>query len=261
MDETVSVVLRAASPGDLPPPSPSTVAGVDLPLGGLVSADHDFAEDPAAPTVRAWISAVTIDDPTEAWCRLATAFGETGLWPLLAGSLDDKNSPGRPWTTGELADPREPGRDAEQFFAEELRTGRYPDGFPGLANAQREPADSIELTCPRLPASRLMLVPTTRPADVLGRLGWLGAVNHHRAADLTAVLRSWEDRFGTVPVLVGFDTLHTLSAAVPDAGDDLARLAAEHYGFCPDSIDDGPDDVAAYADQIAGSKSWTFWWG
>jgi Domain of unknown function (DUF4253) len=34
------------------------------------------------------------------------------------------------------------------------------------------------------------------PADVLARLGWQGAVNSRWTAEITAVQRSWEDRFG-----------------------------------------------------------------
>jgi len=259
MSEIVTVALRAASPGTLPPPSPSTVAAVALPLGGLVNADHDFADDPAAHSVRAWVSATPLDDPTELWWQLAAAFGETGLWPLVVTTPADESTPGRPWSTGELGDPQEPAGDAEEFFAD-ADSDRYPDGFPGLASPQREPADTVELPRIELPRAQLMLVPTTRPADVVGRLGWLGAINHHEAGDLTAVLRSWEDRFGTVPVLLGFDTLGTLSEAVPAAGDDLDRLVAEHYAFCPDNVDQGSDDLAAYAASISGSRSWMFWW-
>lgn len=259
MTETVTIPLRAASPGTLPPPSPSTVAGVELPLGGLVSASHDFADDPAAPTVRAWISATPLDDPTELWWRLAAAFGETGLWPLVVTTLNDDSTPGRPWTTGELGDPREPAGDAEKFFAD-ADSQRFPDGIPGLAGTLRPEGDAVELPRIDLPRAQLMLVATTRPADVLGQLGWLGAVNHHEAGDLTVVLRSWEDRFGTVPVLVGFDTLGTLSAAVPSEADDLCRLVAEHYAFCPDNVDQGTDDLDAYAASVSGSPTWMFWW-
>ena len=259
MTETVSVVLRAAEPGVLPPPSPSRVEEVELPLGALVNAHHDYGDDPAAPKVRAWISAAPIDDPTQLWWSLAAAFEHTGLWPLVVTTLSDEQTPGRPWRTGELGDPREPARDAEEFFSD-VDSHRYPDGFPGLAEAQRPEGDTVELPRIGLPVGQLMLVATTRPADVLGRLGWLGAVNHHEAGDLTVVLRSWEDRFGTVPVLVGFDTLGTLSAAVPKEGDDLRRLVAEHYAFCPDNVDQGTDDLDAYAASVSGSPTWTFWW-
>lgn len=256
------LAVRADEPGRLPPGAPTEIAGVDLPLGVIVSADPSFGDDPAAPTQRAWMSAGTLDDPTELWWRLARVFPETGLWPLVTQELDDPVTPGRPWSDGEFADPSEPGRTAEEFFVEALAglEWRYPAGFPGLADAQRVDPDGVRLPRLTLPAGGILLVPTTRPADVLSQLGWLGAINHHGSADLSAVLRSWEDRFGTVPVVLGFDTLATLSEAVPTEGDDLDRLVAEHYAFCPDNIDQGTDDLVAYGEQIAGSPVWMFWW-
>ena len=39
-------------------------------------------------------------------------------------------------------------------------------------------------------------------------------------------------------------------------------LAAEQYGFCPDVIDQGPEDatVGALADSLRQSAFWYFWW-
>lgn len=262
MNQTEFLLLTADEPGRLPPVSPTTIAGVDLPLGVLLDADSDFSDDPATPSQRAWMSAAPLDDTTALWWRLAGVFSQTGLWPLVTQSLDDPSNPGRPWSAGEFSDPTEPSRSAEEFFSEALEglESRYPAGFPGLAAAQRHDSELVEVPRLTLPAGGILLVPTTRPADVLSRLGWLGATNHHSSADLTVVLRSWEDRFGTVPVLLGFDVLGVVSEALPSAGDDLDRLAAEHYAFCPDNIDQGMDDLRAYGEQIGRSPAWTFWW-
>lgn len=260
MTDSEILVVRAERPGQLPPTAPTSIAGVELPLGVLVTADPGFSEDPAAPAQRAWMSAGRLADPTELWWRLAQVFPETGLWPLVAQALDDPGTPGRPWSDGEFSDPTEPGRSAAEFFADVDLEWRYPDGFPGLAPTLRGEAEGVRLPRLTLPAGTILLVPAERPADVLSRLGWLGATNHHGSGDLTAVLRSWEDRFGTVPVLLGFDTLGTLNEAVPDSGDDLRRLVAEHYAFCPDNVDQGTDDLESYGRQIAGSSAWMFWW-
>lgn len=261
MTDSEILVIRADEPGRLPPVAPTTLAGVDLPLGVLVTADRGLSDDPGAPEQRAWMSAGPPDDPAELWWRLARVFPETGLWPLISRSLDDPRNPGRPWSEGEFSDPTEPARSAAEFFAEMLPgEGRYPAGFPGLAGALRADAGTVRLRRPELPSGGLLLVPATRPADVLARLGWLGATNYCGSGDLTAVLRSWEDRFGTVPVLLGFDILGTLSEATPADGEQLDRLVAEHYAFCPDNVDQGVDDLSEYGREIAGSTEWMFWW-
>ncbi|MEZ5088556.1 MAG: DUF4253 domain-containing protein [Micropruina sp.] len=270
MTDRETLAIRADEPGRLPHAARTEIAGVELPLGMIVTADPDFSRDRAAPEQRAWMSAGHQEDPTELWWRLARAFPETGLWPLVAQTLDDPRTPGRPWSDGELSDPTEPTRSAERFFAETLPAqppgpnpygeSRYPGGFPGLADALRAESGVVRLPRLQLPPGDILLVPATRPADVLSRLGWLGATNVHPSGDLTAVLRSWEDRFGTVPAVLGFDVLGTISEAVPSAGEQLGRLVAEHYAFCPDNVDQGTDDLEEYGEEIAGSEAWFFWW-
>ena len=44
---------------------------------------------------------------------------------------------------------------------------------------------------------------------LVSSLGWLGAANYdYDAAEMSAVLRSWEERFGAVPVCLDFDVPH-----------------------------------------------------
>lgn len=269
MADTETLSIRAEAPGRLPSVAPTKLLGIQLPLGVIVNADPEFSTEPAHATQRAWMSAGELDHPTDLWWQLARAFPRTGLWPLVAHSLDDPRARQRPWSDGELSDPTEPQRSVEEFFTATLAgheevdldgEWRYPAGFPGLAERLRGDAERVTLPRVELPAGGILLVPTTRPADVLSRLGWLGATNVHQSGDLTTVLRSWEDRFGTVPVVLGFDTLATLSEATPASGEQLDRIVAEHYAFCPDNIDQGIDDLAEYGSEIAGKAIWNFWW-
>ncbi|MER7268575.1 DUF4253 domain-containing protein [Micromonospora carbonacea] len=39
-----------------------------------------------------------------------------------------------------------------------------------------------------------------------------------------------------------------------------ARVAAEHLAFCPDNVRQGSGSLAAYAQEIRGRQSWSFWW-
>jgi hypothetical protein len=89
----------------------------------------------------------------------------------------------------------------------------------------------------------------------------MGAANVHQDPVLmSAVLRSWEDRWAARVVEIGFDTL-TLTVGIPPRDRQRAlALAAEHFAFCPDNITQGAGTVAAYAESLRNSPVWTFWW-
>jgi hypothetical protein len=77
---------------------------------------------------------------------------------------------------------------------------------------------------------------------------------------MSAVLRSWEDRWIARVVEIGFDTLTlTVGISPPDRETALA-LAVEHFAFCPDNIWQGAGTVVAYAETLRQSRIWTFWW-
>ena len=74
------------------------------------------------------------------------------------------------------------------------------------------------------------------------------------------MLRSWELRFDAYVVGLGTDTL---VLAVGRPARDLASataIAAEHFAFCPDNVWQGAGSLDAYAEQILGMPSWSFWW-
>ncbi|MEO6593917.1 MAG: DUF4253 domain-containing protein [Planctomycetota bacterium] len=59
---------------------------------------------------------------------------------------------------------------------------------------------------------------------------------------------------------VGFDEL-TLSVRRPPRDHASAiAIAADHYAFCPDNIDQGVGSMRAYAQSIENATAWTFWW-
>ena len=165
-----------------------------------------------------WITDWTMTSAGTTWARLSEKAAETGLRPFLLADMPGE--PGRPWgTPGSASDevidtPLDTTAidrldaaailagywwDDEVAFAEdeEFRTILAPfgPGFPGLAPAIADELDP-ELMRRALyqytRGARIGLVPAQRPADVLARLGWQGAVNSRLTADITAVLRSWE---------------------------------------------------------------------
>ena len=251
---TVTIELVASAPGEL-----ALVGGLGLPPGRLVLSER--GDDPVA-----WVSDAT-GDHAALWAQLAGRFPQTGLWPVLATGLDDGDL-SRPWFDGELMGPDpaaeeqdaldvlSAGSDAAAPVEEEDQSRDYR--LHGLAAATRSPGP-VTVTVPTDPTG-LLLVPATRPADVPRALGWMGPTNYDLAgADQTAVLRSWEDRFGGVLVGLGFDTMQLAVASPPTDPAQSELLAREHYAFCPDNVDQGVGSLEEYVPMVM-APEWWFWW-
>ncbi|BCB78345.1 DUF4253 domain-containing protein [Phytohabitans flavus] len=253
-----------------------------LPSGRLVHGDEGEDEDPAL-----WVS----DGPAgrELWAVLHTAHERTGLWPLLLDSL--RGDSRRPWDDGELG-PRDVSSaadgdpeallagwwadytsidDADRLSPAERRavTAPYEQRWPGLAMPlplRHDPGELAERCVTELLAGkaglRLGLVAATRSSDAIAVVGWQGAVNYiGDAAHLSAVLSSWEDRFGVRLVGVGFAELYLSVAAPPTSDAEAIRVAAEHFAFCPDNIwQSSTTNLVDYAKRLIDATIWSFWW-
>ncbi|MBD2898377.1 hypothetical protein amrb99_73470 [Actinomadura sp. RB99] len=249
---------------------PALPAG--LPSGRLVA-----PEEGPEGVMALWVS----DEPRAGlgglWCRLYDERADTGLYPLLLDTLGGQ--PTRPWHDGELfvdasvADID--ALDAEVLLRGDRRGGESrgepgvedrPVPWPGLASPGEgvEDADEYARVSAELGAEDaeflLGLVPAARGADTLTVMGWSGPVNHCRTAEISAVVRSWEERFGARVVMVGFDVLGLSVAAPPRTMEHARAVAAEHEAFCPDNIWQGVGDMEEYAAGLVGRASWSFWW-
>ncbi len=262
------VPVHAERAGQLPRPESAakwSVDGIKLPEGHLI----------VSPTGRslAWVSNVAVVDIQSLWLRLAGRFDRTGLWPLASRGLSGNLS--RPWSDPDdlrhLTDPVDVGAvDAKSFLAKEVSSDNsdpeaaavdVPVAPITLEQRTQPPQRALPVTADHLErGSLLMLVPTTRPADALNALGWTHGVNYDISeAELSAVLRSWEDRFGAVLTTVDFDAID-VEVTRPPGADLSVPVGYEHYGFCPDNIDQGAGTLSAYARQISGARTWKFWW-
>ncbi|MEU4806198.1 DUF4253 domain-containing protein [Actinosynnema sp. NPDC023587] len=258
---------------------------VPLPPGRAVAPEGGGGDRPAF-----WLG----DGPAPEglWARLRAEHARSGLWPLLLDALDDEDAAYRPWGSGEvvpggMSSPAEhdPARLLATWWAEHTEedpddpltpaeraavTAPHGRRWPGLAPARPVPADPgrtaddlAEHLRAGHPSVRLGLVAADRAADTVAVVGWTGPVDHTGdTAELSAVLRSWEERFGARVVAVGFDTLVLGVAAPPATREEALVIAAEHFAFCPDNIwqDDGPQALQDYAGRLVGDNSWTFWW-
>jgi hypothetical protein len=82
-------------------------------------------------------------------------------------------------------------------------------------------------------ASVLMLTPVNRPADAIAMLGLI-QTEYHSDATLTAVARSWEERFGAVVTAMGVGSVDLTVGAPPDDSGEAKKLAAEQLLLAPD---------------------------
>lgn len=253
---------------------------VPLPPGEYLTEQSTRAED-ADPAPLCWIS-----DEAPSAQLLAALRGDrrSGAWPLLI--CDDDEVYGERCTVGVV--PPEPRDHIDRWRAVDVMA-RIWDGLCNTDDGL-EPAydlDSLEpfrdacpgtappgnlLADPDVLANqqthkfidqqtRLALVPVRRGADVLTALGWSGAANHvSRTAGLSALLRSWEHRFGARVLRLGPDRLDVSVAAPPQTVEHALAVAAEHWVFCPDRIMQESGSLADYAPEIRGRRSWSFWW-
>ncbi|MGI5128388.1 DUF4253 domain-containing protein [Pseudonocardia sp. CA-107938] len=205
-------------------------------------------------------------DGHPAYASLLHEAASTGACPVWVTALNRVEPPDDP----AAAIAAIPDVDPEEFLARHWTRNcplcgcRDPFGtFPGLAPRTRSSPNPLETaeSAVALQRGHLALVPAGRPADVITALGWTGPANY--GADLTglsAVLRSWEDRFGAVLVRVDAATLWLSVASPPRTPHHAERIAAEHFSFCRDVDWEDPRPLRTYAADLVGAHTWRFWW-
>ena len=206
------------------PPSSGTpyIAGVQLPKGSRCP--------------RHWATDRPVEDAYALAGSLAEAFPATGLWPLL---WEFPETPDH--YLGETGDPRAVDRiEAGAVIRGKWRLFRPGQEFPGLAEPQKaprreapgDPFGALARAGLSEAAAYLILVPAHRPSDFMSVAGF-GGTAELRSEELTAVLRSWEDRFQAVPALIGPGTLTLAVGAPPSSNEDALRLAHEQLMTAP----------------------------
>jgi Domain of unknown function (DUF4253) len=96
--------------------------------------------------------------------------------------------------------------------------------------AQKVVADMIT------PQAHIGLVTAASSVDIPALLGWQGSTNWIDATRLSAVLRSWQERFGAQVVGFGHATLYMYVSAPPVTREHAEQVALEHFLICPDNV-------------------------
>jgi hypothetical protein len=210
---------------------------------------------------------------------LVTAAPAEGLWPVVVAHEERVPAPGRVWTADRAWDPPtadfisgiSPAAVLARWWERSWRAGSrmepFGPEFPGLVRRSTKQMDSVAqaaesgtllaLTYP----GRLGFVSTARPADTPAVLGWRGARNAiEDTAALSAVLRSWEDRFGALLIGLGPDELILSVAAPPTTLDRALRVAAEHLAVCDRAFIHQPSSFREFATSLLHCHIWRFRW-
>jgi hypothetical protein len=223
----VPVAFFAPRSGPIPRARGAELAGLQLPPG------RRYARGlPAAY----WGSVEPVPNVELIAGELASAFAKTGIWPLLWRFEEDPDA-----YLGGHGDLDAIYRvDVEEVLQQSWSQAPWLPGstdpftdFPGLAPAAKQSSPALNpFAGERVGAEAcLLLVPCNRPADAITMLG--GLAGEVEAPVISALLRSWEERFSATAYEVAPD-LVKLSVAAPPATQEHALLvAAEHMAFCP----------------------------
>lgn len=262
----------------LPADGPALIGGVQLPVGQRIYSGGDGQE------AVAWVTTRRFEEAADAFLALCAVSPRTGLTPVLLSSVDRVDDSGAAffglWGSENLAllDSMSPaavlaeGWDVgeEEYLELGLADERAPFGldFPGLAPAEDAalPAAALRAAVAAERSAFLALVRAARPADVPAAVGWsvFGVDRPHsreaRSLGISAVLRSWETRFGARPLRIGSDAiLRALVERPPRTLEAATRLAAEHWAFA-DEYGEFAGSISELAARLVANPVWHFWW-
>ena len=150
---------------------------------------------------------------------------------------------------------REGAEDDDMDWEEDI-LGEMEGGYENDRFASYWASDT-DMTHPLI----LAKIPVKNPWEIFA---WLPFGNWNDCPDtpqLMAAAKYWFERYGAVPGAMSHDELEfLLPAPVPEKK--AMDTAVELYGFCPDVIDQGPEDatLGALADVLRQSTVWYLWW-
>ena len=141
--------------------------------------------------------------------------------------------------------------DWEEEILGEMEGGDENDRFSIYWN------DDTEMTYPLI----LAKIPVKNPWEIFAYLPFGNWNDCPDTPQLMAAAKYWFEQYGAVPAAMSHDELEFLLPA-PVPKEKAMDAAVELYGFCPDVIDQGPEDatVGALADVLRQSTVWYFWW-
>jgi len=206
------------------------------------------------------------------WSRLARKFPRSGEWPIFVAP--DTFRWGRDRAAEEAFFETGVGiREvfhlgpsawgvAEDDYCFECGNTRDRTGELSIESAQDDFVTLGELDVAADATSTPTVVRAARPCQSLLEIEWPGILNiGWNPAEAMIILRSWEDRFGAVPLSISDSTLSLVVARPPRTIEEARMVAREHLHFCPyDTQFHGFGGISPYVAKLVGSRVWNFWW-
>jgi hypothetical protein len=259
----------------------------DLPPGRLVMPTLWVSDEPVPDAVVRWVAARAAH-PTTGWWPLLLA-PDIGLGSFCGPStesvdaerflaerwsservqldVDDEGDdrwgdhlpydawPGlAPASAKPGPDPDPDAAAASLVAGPELKHGHVSDPFSHLDLDPDAPGPSPFVDAEG--RARLGLVETPDSAGAIAASGWEHELGG--GPECTAVLRSWQQRFGARLVALGYDWLAVTVAGPVGTIEQSRRVAAEHVAFCSEIL--GEVTFEEYAKALVATTVWLFWW-
>ena len=169
---------------------------------------------------------------------------------MLAAPIKDGKAVLEELTDQRKAEAEEDDMDWEEILGE-MEGGYENDRFSGYWNSD------TDMTYPLI----LAKIPVKNPWEIFAYLPFGGWNECPNTPELMAAAKYWFEHHGAVPAAMTHDELEfALPAPIPE--EKAMDVAVELYGFCPDVVDQGPEEatVGALADVLRQSTVWYFWW-
>ena len=150
---------------------------------------------------------------------------------------------------------KEEADDDDMDWEEEI-LGKMENGYENNRFSSFWEYDT-DMTYPMI----LAKIPVKHPWEIFAYLPFGNWNECPDTPELMAVAKYWFEQYGAIPAVLTHDVLEfDLSAAI--SKECAMEVALEQYGFCPDIVDQGPEDatVGSLADVLRQSKVWYFWW-
>lgn len=227
----------------LPPPGSRTLAGVALPEGEYIHPDGDATLPPIA---YASVRPQSRREFAPLMSALVNVYPQTGLWPLRMGEdCSSEEAFSRACSVSEA--------DVLDIY----RQHHYPDDPYALPTVLIPGTDGFAPEsdqCAAGGSGYLLLVPVEYPSQCAAALGWMGPVNEELfPPEISAVLRSWEQRWGITPTGLSLDWLELTIPQGRMAAVDRHEFVRELWCFCRESAEE-------YLESGYRSTQWTLYW-
>ena len=150
---------------------------------------------------------------------------------------------------------KEEADDDDMDWEEEI-LGKMENGYENNRFSSFWEYDT-DMTYPMI----LAKIPVKHPWEIFAYLPFGNWNECPDTPELMAVAKYWFEQYGAVPAVMTHDVLEfDLPTAI--SKECAMEVALEQYGFCPDIVDQGPEDatVGSLADVLRQSKVWYFWW-